>query len=618
MMQAFRSAAKPVIVVISISFFIWLVWDLSGLGSGQGSIFSSRSVGKVNGESIDIRDFDQRVQNVTQEQQQRGADLGLDQVQEIRNQVWDETVRSILLRDEYARRGLTVSSDEVAEAIRNIPLPDMQQVERFQTNRQFDLAKYQSWLSTAEGQQYVPALEIQYREQLLQAKLFRSVVADVFISDATLWERYRDEREQVKVGMVRIDPGTNVVDQGGPPTQTELEAYYTEHKDEFKRPKSAYLSYISVSRIPNAADTAAALARAESIREEIIKGAPFDEVAKRESSDSLSAVAGGDLGERKKTDVVAEFGNAAMTLPLNTVSAPVKSEFGFHLIKVESRKGDTFKARHILIPIEITGAHRDQLDAIADSLENLAAESFDVVALDTAARALNLTVNKVGPIAEGNRVFIPGPGQVPDAGAWAFQAKVGEHSQVIDAPTAFYVFRLDSLTPESVPSLAAARSEVEAKVRLSRRVHEARRLAETLVKQVSGGVPLAEAAKTMGFPYNQLGPFARLSAPLGAPALIGTAFALAKGEVSRPVEAGPGEDDPAIYVFEAVDKIMADSADFTANLAAIRQQALQAAKRSRVQSYLAALKESAKVVDRRSEIYKTSAQAAASNTPLVQ
>ena len=612
MMQAFRNAAKPVILVVTISFFAWLVFDLSGLGSSTGSIFSSRSVGKVNGRSVDVRIFDQRVQNAMSQQQQRGASLGLDQIQEIRNQVWDESIREVLLQAEYRKRGLSVSSDEVANAIRNIPLPDLQQVATFQTNGQFDLEKYQRWLASAEGQQYIPGLDAQYREQLLQAKLFRSVVSDVFISDPTLWERYRDEREQTKVGMVRIDPAVSVTDQSAPVTAPEAEAYYNQHKDEFKREKSAFLSFLYAPRVTVASDSAAALTRATATRDEIIKGAPFDEVARRESSDSLSAAKGGDLGPMKRTDFVPAFTAAATALPLNTVSAPVLTQFGYHIIKVESRTGDSLRARHILIPIEITGAHRDQLDQIADSLELLAAEKLDPSAIDTAARALNLTVRRIGPVVEGARVFVPEGGQVPDAGVWAFQAKPGEHSRIIEAPNAFYVFRLDSLQPAGIPPLTAVKTEVEAKVRSGKKTQEARRLAETLAKQVTAGTSLAQAAKGMGFEYREMGPFARLTSPLGAPPLIGTAFALKQGEVSGPVTLSPATGDAGVYLFEGLGITRADSAAFTKDLASIRQQALQAAKRSRVQAYLASLRESATIVDRRSEIYKTAAQATAS------
>ncbi len=97
------------------------------------------------------------------------------------------------------------------------------------------------------------------------------------------------------------------------------------------------------------------------------------------------------------------FDSAAFSLPLKTVSQPVLSQFGYHLIEITSRKGNKAKGRHILFPIEVTGAHRDQLDAQADSLEQLGAERTDPAALDTVARALKLTIGKSTPVRRALR-----------------------------------------------------------------------------------------------------------------------------------------------------------------------------------------------------------------------
>jgi peptidyl-prolyl cis-trans isomerase D len=611
MMQAFRNAAKPVLYVLTFAFFIWLVWDLSGLGGGSGtSIFTQTTVGKINGQTVDVRNFDQRVQNAITEQQQRGGSTsGLDQVTEIRDRVWDQTVQEVLLRGEYDRRGLRVSDEEIADAIRNVPLPEVQQLPDLQTNGKFDPEKYHRWLASSVGQSIIPGLEAQYREQLLQAKLFRSVVADVFLSDAALWERYRDEREQVKIGLARIDANAHVSDQAAPVTAQEAEAYFNQHKDEFKRTNAAYLSYVALPRRPDASDSAAALARVRGLKDEIDKGAPFEEVAKRESSDSVSGPNGGSLGELNKSQVVAEFATAALALPLNTVSEPVATQFGYHLIKVESRKGETFTARHILVPIEITGAHRDQLDRLADTLETLAADKPDPAALDTAARALKLTVRTVGPVAQGSRVSVPEGGPVPDAGVWAFEAKRGEQSAVIEGAEHYFVFRLDSLVEEGIPSFAEARPAVEARVRAAKKLVEARKLGEKLGQQVAAGTPLEQGAKTLGFEYRELGPFARLTAPINAPGVIGAAFGLKQGTVSAPIEnSDPAQNDHSVYLIQVLSRTPADSAEFTKNLGAIREQALQAARRSRVQAYMTALRDEAKIVDNRKDIYRTSAQ----------
>ena len=137
----------------------------------------------------------------------------------------------------------------------------------------------------------------------------------------------------------------------------------------------------------------------------------------------------------------------------------MRSQFGFHLIEITSRKGNKAKGRHILFPIEVTGAHRDQLDAQADSLEHLGAERADPAALDTVARALKLPIGTAEPVQQGSKVQL-GRALVPDAGVWAFEAKPGATSPVIETPYAYYIFRLDSLQPAGVPPLTAIRSAV--------------------------------------------------------------------------------------------------------------------------------------------------------------
>ncbi len=134
-----------------------------------------------------------------------------------------------------------------------------------------------------------------------------------------------------------------------------------------------------------------------------------------------------------------------------------------------SRKGDKAKGRHILIPIEVAGAHRDRLDAQADTLERLGAERADPAALDTVARVLSLPIGKSGPVQEGTRVQL-GNFVVPDAGVWAFQGtKPGATSPVIEASVAYYVFRLDSVQAAGVPPLAQIRPSVRARARLEKK-----------------------------------------------------------------------------------------------------------------------------------------------------
>ena len=596
MMQAFRNAAKPLMVIVAITFFAWLVLDLSGITGGTG-LLTRTSVGKVNGRSIDARTYQNIVQqSIDARQRQSPGAMGLDDYQQVRDEVWDQIIQSNVLNAEYRRRGINVSDDEVVQAIRTSPPPEFRNVPEFQTDSQFDVGKYQRWLTSSVAQQYLPSLEAQYREELQRAKLLRVVTSDIYLSDAALWEHYRDEHEMVKIALTAIVPRNAVPDSTVRVSEAEVAAYYKTHPKDFERPKSAFLSYVALPRLTTAADTAAVRARADSARQEILGGAPFAEVARRESADSATAVKGGDLGEWTRGSMDPGFDSAAFSLPLRTVSQPVRSQFGFHLIEITSRKGKKAKGRHILFPIEVTGAHRDQLDAQADSLEQLGADRTDPAALDTVARALKLKIGRAGPVPQGSKVQL-GPLVIPDAGVWAFQAKPGATSQVIESPYAYYIFRLDSLQPAGVPPLSQIRPAVVGLVRDEKKWKAARELAAAYIKRLESGSSMAEAAAAMKLPNKEFGPFSRITPPLTNPVVVGTAFGLKKGERSGILDTKEG-----IYVIQALDRVKADSAAFVKELDQYRARAINNAKQERVRNYLTALRKSAKIVDNRDKV----------------
>jgi peptidyl-prolyl cis-trans isomerase D len=598
MMQAFRNAAKPLMVIVAFTFFAWLVLDLSGITGGTG-LLTRTSVGKINGQSIDARTYQSVVQqNIDARQRSSPGALGLEDYQQIRDQVWQQFVQSSVLESEYRRRGISVSSDEIVRAIRTSPPPEFTKVPEFQTDSQFDLAKYQRWLTSSVAQQYLPALEAQYSDQIKRSKLLSVVTADVYLSDAALWQLYRDDNERVKVELAAIVPNTVIPDSAVPVSDAEIAAYYKSHPDDFKRPATAFLSFVRLPRLTNASDTAAALARADSARAEIVGGAAFADVARRESADSASAAKGGDLGEWTRGAMDATFDSAAFAMPLNKVSAPVLSQFGYHLIEITSRKGNKARGRHILFPIDLAGSHRDALDAQADSLERLAADRTDRAALDTVARVLKLPVGHSGPVEEGTKVQL-GQLVVPDAGVWAFEAKVGTTSSVIESPEAFYVFRLDSLRDQGVPPLSQVRAAVTHQIREDKKHEQARKLGENLLKRIEAGATLGQAADAMKLPHREFGPFTRVQPPLDDPVVVGTAFGLDSGKVSPLLDTKKG-----LYVIKVLEHVKADSAKFLKDIDQFRAQMIQLARQDRVRNYLTALTDAAKVVDDRKKVLR--------------
>ncbi len=519
-------------------------------------------------------------------------------------------IQSAVLRDQITKHNITVSDAEVAQLIAAVPPPEVQSAPDFQTNGQFDPTKYQAWLGSAVGQQYVPYLEARYRDQILQAKLLRNVTADVVLSDAALWQRWRDQHETVSIALTPLVSTRVIADSAVRVSDAEVDAYYRDHKSEFDRPEQAFVSYLAVNRALDASDSAAVLQRARDIKAEIQGGAPFAEVARRESIDQVSAQRGGELGTFTKNDMDKQFADAVWSLPLNTVSDPVPTQFGVHVIEVTKRTADSATARHILIPFELAGAHRDLVDAQADSLEQLAASRLDPAVLDTAARALKLPIGQAAPIQKGGQVVIGGT-LLEDPGIWAFQAKVGETSPVIEGTDAYYVFRLDSLQQGGVPPLASIRPAVTAAIAEHKKDSLAVQMADELVRRVKGGESLAAASAAMGLQHREFPAFTRIQPPFPNPKLIGTAFGLPVGGLSAPIVTNEG-----IYVIRVLAHTPADSAEFNKTLGQFQASEVRTARQDRVRYFMAALRAGAKIKDERAEVFKTDAQIEAESPSL--
>ncbi|HEX6089735.1 MAG TPA: SurA N-terminal domain-containing protein [Gemmatimonadales bacterium] len=608
MIQLFRSKLAKQITVV---FFAFLMVAFLLTGVDYSALGSSSAIGSINGETVDARTYESIVQQQTEAaQRQSPATLSLEDVQAVRDRVWEQMIQQRVLEAEYERYGIEATDDEVVELLRTSPPQQLATAPEFQTDGQFDLAKYQRWLTSPGSAPYVEALGAEMREQILRTKLLTLVTSDVYLSDAALWQQYRDRNEKVRIRLTAILPRTVVPDSAVRFTPAEVEAYFNEHRDEFKRNRTAYVSGIAVPRRITAADSTAALERARALRAEIVSGAPFAEIAARESSDPVSAERGGDLGEWTRGQFDPAFDSVAFRIPLNTLSDPVLSSFGYHLIEVTSRRGDTAAARHILIPIEVSGENRDRLEARIDTLDRYAAGETDPAALDTVARMLGLPVSPALPIQEGSRAQL-GRQVVPDVGVWAFQAREGEVGEVIETPDAFYLFRLDSLVDASEPTLAAVRPAVEDAVRDVKRRELARNVATEFLKRVNEGSTDEQAARALGLASQDFGPFSRVQPPLDNPELVGAAFGLQPGARSGIIDVEQG-----LYVIRSIERIPADSSAFATAVDEFRAAAVREARQARVRNYLAALREGAEIEDNRLRAMQRAQEQQALQQPL--
>src|SRR3989475_4419326 len=256
----------------------------------------------------------------------------------------------------------------------------------------------------------------------------------------------------------------------------------------------------------------------------------------------------------------------------------------------------------MLVPVVLQGAHLDAVDARADSLDRLAAERTEPGALDSAAHRLHLPVERAPTLVDGERLVLGGRA-VPDVSVWAFEGRTpGETSPVIEGPAAYYVFRLDSLTPERVPPLAEIRDRVLERARAERKKEIARQRAEQLASRFKGAKDLLRVGAAAGLPVEKLGPFTRVQPPAnlsGEPLVLGAAFGLRPGETSGLLTGQTG-----YFLVQSLARVPADSAAWLKQRDAQREAILDQARQARMRAYVTALRAQAKIVDRRKEVFR--------------
>jgi peptidyl-prolyl cis-trans isomerase SurA len=286
-----------------------------------------------------------------QTQQTRGVELPTDP--EARAQVRREMLRALIDQEllvQAAQRDTMVQVTEeevqqaVEETVRSLrdQYPSMLDLERDLRDAGFrDLDDYRLYLGE------------QQRRQFLQEAIVQEV-------------RTRGELED------------------RPPTDAELREFYEDNKEQFgRRPATVSFRQIVVLSHPDSAAIAEALIEVDSVRRKLVEGADFAEMARLHSDDPATRDAGGNLGWfRRGQGMEREFEDAAFRLQPGTISFPVYTSYGFHLIEVLRAEPASVQARHILIAPTVTAENQQEAKARADSARQLleAGVPFDSVA----------------------------------------------------------------------------------------------------------------------------------------------------------------------------------------------------------------------------------------------
>lgn len=600
MLQSMRGAAKYIWWFIVIAFIgSFLLYESSGL-AGRAPVDLNTAVATVNGEDILLSTWQNTVNSLDQQETQRlGRGLTLDERRLLEDQAFDQLVTEILLRQEYERRGISVTDDEVLQAAQVAPPPQAMQSPDLQTDGQFDIAKYRRLLASPMARQtgILAGLEAYYRSEIPRQKLYNQISSDVFVSDERAWQVYRDRHDSARVSFVTLRT-ESLTDTAVTVTDAEIREFYDRNQRLFDRPGRAVVSLITIPRTITSADTAASRARAERLRQEIVDGASFEDVARRESADTISGAQGGSLGRGGRERFIPPFEQAAYALREGELSQPVLTPFGFHIIRVDDRNGDTLDLRHILVPITQSDSTATITDRRADSVAALAGNVQEGEKFDEAATQYGLSPASVIAI-EGEPLVYAGR-TVPSVSAWAFGGvRPGETSELFDAPEAYYLARVDSVQAGGVQPLESVREEIVRRLRRDKLTDKLVPIAQTFAEQARAS-SLESAAAAQRLSVQQSQPFSRADLVPGLGQFtqaIGAAFTVPVGEISPPVRAAEG-----VAVLRVDSRSEASRAAFEAQKDEQRQMLAQQLRQQRVQEYLASLRESADIEDNRAQV----------------
>src|SRR5579863_4372126 len=309
--------------------------------------------------------------------------------------------------------------------------------------------------------------------------------------------RYRNAvPEQRKITYFAFTP--NQLPGGIPqPTQQEIQTYYNQHRSEYSAPETATSRHILIKLAPNAdAKTdAAAKAKAEDILKQIQNGGNFADLAKKYSDDPGSKDTGGELGPSQRGRMVPEFDNAIFNQKIGDTKI-VKSQFGYHIVQVESRQSaheqplsevqDTIKAtltREKLSQAEENYARQLTDEANKNGLaETAAAHHFEVV-----------TAPPVG--AGGTIAALPESTQLISK---AFQGKQGDPAQFAPTGEGYAIFQITGVDAAHAPAFADWKNHVLDDYRSDQLPALLNQKTKELADKAQASHDLAKAAKDVG------------------------------------------------------------------------------------------------------------------------
>ena len=601
-------------VLLGVICLSMLTYLIPGMGSAAFTN-SPDAVATVGGQSISATDVQRQLNTALHGQAVPDVLKGL-----YAKQVLDQMIFKQALTIEAQRLGLRVTDQELSDRIKQI-LPAAWNGDTWLKDR------YTTEVQTRTGMS-IPEFEDFLRDQMLQDK-FRQLVTDgITVSPAEVQAEYRRRNDKIQIDYVVVKPAD--LASTIQPTDAELSAYYTRHAGLYQIPekrsaryalldlaklratttvgddalRAYYKSHIDEYKVENRvhvehilfktvgktdAEVAEIRQKADDVLKKAKSGANFEDLAKKFSEDDGTKPKGGDLGWIVEGQTVPEFQQAAFTLPKGSISDLVKTQYGFHIIKVlDHEQAHTKTFEEVRSSIEPTVLDETVSAKANDVAEKMAAaiRQSNHQPLDELAKKFNLTIVEL-PLASATDPILAFANS-QDLRTAVFQLRPGELSQPIQTPQGFAIVTVNDIQAGHQGTFAEVRAKVLSDYQQEKSVELAKSKADDLAKLAKGGEPFDKAAKSLNLAVKNSDPLSRTGSipDVGSGQLIDAAFAMPVGQVGDPkLVAGSW----LVYRVSAHEPV--NDAAVVLQADQIRQQLLQAKQSAAFDAFRVALED---------------------------
>ncbi|MEL4247844.1 peptidylprolyl isomerase [Shewanella xiamenensis] len=506
--------AKGILVLVILSF------AFAGVSSYLGST-SDVPAAEVNGDKITKAELEQAYQSErARMEQQLGemfAALSADEryLESIKQSVLERLVADKLIDQAAAAMGLRVSDEQIIAAIKFEPA--------FQTDGKFDNDRYQAILrqlgyqpqtfrsmmrvdmtrrqltAALVGTEFVlPGEAKQLAELQGQTRDIRYLVVDSapYLANASVTDEqvknYYDANQgqfmsPEKVSLEYVELNAADFAKDSKVTEEEAQAYYDEHKTQYVSNEKRLAAHILIGP---GSDEAAAKAKAEDLAKQLDNGADFAELAKANSEDTLSAEQGGKLDWFEPGVMDPSFDTALFALQKGQHSTVVKTDFGFHIIKLlDVQPGTTVPFADVKTKIIAQLQEKKAVDQFYSLQSKLADTSYEVP--DTLAETAKVVGVEIKTTPLFSRDDVPAALNKPDVVKAAFSDSVmrqGLNSEVIELePNHVVVIRMKEHHDAGTMPLAEVKADIAERLKQDQANAAARAKAEELMAQVKAG-----------------------------------------------------------------------------------------------------------------------------------